>query len=253
MLQVGPMLAVSGGLFVVVAVAVCAAAGLGHARGVVTGSLRALAQLAVVSFAIVAIVESLVWTAAFLVVMLAVATGTSARRMKATGWRGLWAALPIAAGTVPALGLLMATGAVPPRGIVVVPVGGILIGGAMTATTLAGQRIRDELRLRHGEVDAALALGFLPREAIRLVCLPAASRALVPALDQTRTVGLVTLPGAFVGMLLGGATPVEAGAVQLVVLVALLAVESIAIAMVVELAAAGLLQASARTGPISGI
>lgn len=245
MLQVGPMLAVSGVLFVAIAGAICAFAGLGHARGVLTASLRAAAQLAVVSFAIVAIVRSLVWTAAFLVVMLAVAAGTSARRMKATGWRRLWAALPIVAGAAPALGLLTATGAVPLDGLALVPVGGILIGGAMTATTLAGQRIRDELRLRHGEVDAALALGFLPREAVRLVCLPAASRALVPALDQTRTVGLVTLPGAFVGMLLGGATPVEAGAVQLVVLVALLAVESIAIAVVVELTAAGLLRGPA--------
>ncbi|GGW06809.1 hypothetical protein GCM10010264_29740 [Streptomyces globisporus] len=48
---------------------------------------------------------------------------------------------------------------------------------------------------------------------------PAASDALPAGLDQTRTVGLVTLPGAFVGLLLGGASPVEAGAVQLFVLV----------------------------------
>ncbi|MFI6743032.1 ABC transporter permease [Nonomuraea sp. NPDC050451] len=32
----------------------------------------------------------------------------------------------------------------------------------------------------------------------------------MPALDQTRTVGLVTLPNAFVGMLLGGASPAVA-------------------------------------------
>ncbi|MGH8826491.1 MAG: ABC transporter permease, partial [Jiangellaceae bacterium] len=53
----------------------------------------------------------------------------------------------------------------------------------------------------------------------------------------TRTVGLVTLPGAFVGMLLGGASPVDAGAVQLFVLVALLAVESIAVLVTIELVA----------------
>ena len=32
----------------------------------------------------------------------------------------------------------------------------------------------------------------------------AAGQALIPALDQTRTVGLVTLPGAYVGVLLLG-------------------------------------------------
>jgi putative ABC transport system permease protein len=66
----------------------------------------------------------------------------------------------------------------------------------------------------------------------------------VPGLDQTRTVGLVTLPGAFVGMLLGGATPVEAAAVQLVVLVALLMVQSVSVVVVVELVARGKLGAS---------
>jgi putative ABC transport system permease protein len=61
--------------------------------------------------------------------------------------------------------------------------------------------------------------------------------ALVPGLDQTRTVGLVTLPGAFVGMLLGGATPAQAAAVQLVVLVSLLLVQSVAVLVVLELVA----------------
>ncbi|GID97213.1 ABC transporter permease [Amorphoplanes digitatis] len=51
----------------------------------------------------------------------------------------------------------------------------------------------------------------------------------------------MTLPGAFVGVLLGGGTAVEAGATQLLVLVALLAVKVIAVAVTVELVAAGLL------------
>ncbi len=173
--------------------------------------------------------------------MFGVAAWTSGNRMKA-GRRGWWAALPIAAGAVPVFGLLLAVGVVDPRGIVLVPIGGILLGGAMTATTLAGSRALDELATRRGEVEAALALGLLPRDAIKEICRPAAAHALVPALDQTRTVGLVTLPGAFVGMLLGGATPVEAGAVQLLVLVALLAAEAVAIAAAVEVVAGGLLR-----------
>jgi ABC-type iron transport system FetAB permease component len=35
----------------------------------------------------------------------------------------------------------------------------------------------------------------------------AAARALAPAIDQTRDVRLVVLPGAYVGLLLGGASP----------------------------------------------
>ena len=91
------------------------------------------------------------------------------------------------------------------------------------------------------EVEAALALGFPPRDAVLLVCRPAAGQALIPALDQTRTVGLVTLPGAFVGVLLGGASPLAAGITQLFVLVGLLAVETVAVVATVETVARGLL------------
>jgi putative ABC transport system permease protein len=45
----------------------------------------------------------------------------------------------------------------------------------------------------------------------------------------------VTLPGTFVGLILGGATPEEAAATQLVVLLALLAVELSAGLLLAEL------------------
>ncbi len=54
----------------------------------------------------------------------------------------------------------------------------------------------------------------------------------MPPLDQIRTVGLVTLPGAFVGALLGGGTPLQAGAAQLLVLVGLLATDVVAVWLV---------------------
>jgi len=241
MVEVGPALAVAGVLLVAVAMVASRLGRLGHETAVAGAAIRATLQLGLVSVAVAAIVSSLLWTAAFLALMFAVAAGTSGGRMRA-GRRGWWAAVPIAAGAIPVFGLLIAVGVVAPRGIVLVPIGGILLGGAMTATTLAGIRTLDELTARRGEVEAALALGFLPRDAIKEICRPAAATALVPALDQTRTVGLVTLPGAFVGMLLGGASPVQAGAVQLLVLVALLAAETVAIAAALEVIAAGLIR-----------
>ncbi|MFE9959713.1 ABC transporter permease [Micromonospora sp. NPDC005299] len=130
----------------------------------------------------------------------------------------------------------------PLRGIAILPIAGILTGGAMTATSLAGWRFNDDLRARRREVEAALPLALLPRDAVLLVCRPAAGHAVIPALDQTRTVCLVTLPGAFVGLLLGGASPLTAGITQLFVLVGLLAVEAAAIVLTVELIARGRLR-----------
>ncbi len=66
---------------------------------------------------------------------------------------------------------------------------------------------------------------------------PSAKEALAPGLDQTRTVGLVTLPGAFVGVLLGGGTPLEAGAAQIMVLIGLMAAQAITTAVLLRLIA----------------
>jgi putative ABC transport system permease protein len=119
----------------------------------------------------------------------------------------------------------------------VLPVAGILIGGAMTATYLAGRRMMDDLSTRRGEYEALLSLGFTEPAAVRELCRPSLPAALHPALDQTRTVGLVTLPGAFIGVLLGGGGPIQAGATQLLVLIGLLASETTAIIVVSELIA----------------
>ncbi|RLV72984.1 ABC transporter permease [Streptomyces rapamycinicus NRRL 5491] len=207
-----------------------------RSREIAVAGVRAAAQLAAVSLVITWAVTSSAGLAAFLVVMFGVAVRTAGRRL--TSNRTWWlTAAPIAAGVVPTVAALLLTGLVPTKGLVLIPISGILIGGALTVTVLAGRRALDELELRRGEVEAAMALGLLDRDARLEIARPAASDALLPGLDQTRTVGLVTLPGAFVGMLLGGASPLMAGAVQLFVLIALMAVQSIAVAVTVELIA----------------
>ncbi|MFF3952138.1 ABC transporter permease [Streptomyces sp. NPDC001890] len=238
LLPVNITLGVVLALLLAAAATVAALASLGRSREILLAGLRAAVQLAAVSLLIGWVVRSLPPLLGFVALMYAVAVRTAGRRItrNRTWW---WAALPIAAGVVPVVALLLLTGLVPVRGIALIPVTGILIGGALTATVLGGRRALDELTSRRGEVEAGMALGLLDRDARLEIARPAASDALLPGLDQTRTVGLVTLPGAFVGMLLGGASPVQAGAVQLFVLVALMAVQAVAVTAVLELVARG--------------
>ncbi len=222
-------------------------AGLGRPSGVVTASARAVAQLAVVSLVIGVVLRSLWLTAAFLILMVTVAAGTSARRITGTlrpvSW---WTVLPIVCGVGSALGSILLSGVMPLTPVAVLPAGGILIGGAMTATSIAGRRMTEELMSQRGSYEAALSVGLSRRDAVTVVARDAAGLALVPGLDQTRTVGLVTLPGAFVGVLLAGASPVQAGAVQVLVLIGLLLVQAIAVTLTVELISAGLLPVGGR-------
>lgn len=244
----GPALGAVLALFVVLGAAVLWLGELGRGRAIVSAALRAVTQLAAVSLVIVAVLRSGWWTALFVLLMFVVAAVTSARRIGVPP-RGVGLpAVAIGAGVVPVLVAVLAAGVLPLRPVAVVPIAGIVIGGAMSATSQAGRRALDELETRYGEYEAALALGFTPRLAALEICRPSASQALIPALDQTRTVGLVTLPGAYVGVLLGGAGPVQAGVTQLLVLIGLLAAEAVSVLVTVQLVAAGRLSRAARPG-----
>ncbi|MEV0279013.1 ABC transporter permease [Streptomyces sp. NPDC050610] len=259
----GALLPVNATLGAVLAVLLVAAVGVtalarlsdgrgrGYARAIATSGVRAAVQLAAVSYVIGFVIRSVPLLLAFIALMFLVAVRTSGRRVTDNGtwW---WTAVPIGAGVAPVVVALLLTGLVPLKGIALIPITGILIGGGLTATVLGGRRALDELHVRRGEVEAGMALGLLDREARLEIARPAASDALLPGLDQTRTVGLVTLPGAFVGMLLGGASPVLAGAVQLFVLVALMAVQAVAVAVVLELIARGRIHREGAGGASRG-
>nr|WP_282099542.1 ABC transporter permease [Arthrobacter sp. E3] len=187
--------------------------------------LRAFVQLSAVAVVIALLSNSGAWAFTFVAVMFLVAVWTCGHRVAP---RGRWwlAAVPLAAGVVPPAVLLFAVGVLPFQALAIIAILGQQIGGAMSTVTLSGRRVRDELELRKGEVEAAVALGMEWREARMLVGQPVAGEAVLPSIDQTRTAGLVTLPGAFVGMILGGATPLDAGLIQLLVLISLLLVNS---------------------------
>lgn len=80
-------------------------------------------------------------------------------------------------------------------------------------------------------------LGFDDRAARLLVLDNTAIDALIPGLDQARTVGLVTLPGAFIGVLLTSGSALQAGAVQILVLIGLMLSQACAVAVTIELLA----------------
>lgn len=206
-------------------------------RETVTATLRAGVQLAVVSLVITAALSSLWWSLLFSLLMLVVATRTSAKRIDAKGTEVLWVGAAIAAGVLPVLLLVLGSGVIPFNGAGLVPTAGIIIGNTMTAATLTGRRAYDELSSQYGSYEAGLALGFESKAASLLVIQPSAREALTPNLDRTRTVGLVTLPGAFVGVLLGGGTPLEAGAAQILVLVGIVAAQAVTSAVLLRLVA----------------
>ena len=225
---------------VVVAVALSRAGRLGLERELAVSALRAAVQLAAVGAVVTLVFENAGLAAAFVAVMLGTATFTSGRRLRGVPdapWR---AGAAIAAGAATGIAPMLLTGAFSTEPRELIPVAGILIGGAMAATSVTGRRLAEHVGDDLAGIEARLALGVPVRESVAHAVRGAATTGLIPLLDQTKNVGLVTLPGTFVGLVLGGATPAEAARVQLTVLLALMAVEVVAALAVARLVVAGL-------------
>ena len=193
-------------------------AGVGLGWAPLSALARASVQLTLLALLLRGIL-SVPWTVvAFLALMLTTASWTSAGRLREL-WHGRRAAVSgVLAGAAVTLVLVFALRLVDLEVRYLIAVAGIIIGNSMSAATLAGRNFLRGVRHRRDEVEAWLSLGATPAQAHLELGQEAVRESLLPSLDQTRSTGLVTLPGAFVGALFGGASPAEAAQFQLVVL-----------------------------------
>lgn len=195
--------------------------------------VRGAVQLAVISVILSGIITNPVWIACALLVMFAVASVVAGNRL---GWSLhslVVTSTSIGAGVVVALVVVFATGALELSARYALAIGAIVIGNAMSVATLTGRMFTTAVVTHWDEVEGWLALGAAPRRATQSLARRAVFDALVPSIDQTKTTGLVVLPGAFVGAIFGGISPLEAGRFQIVVLSAIMAAGAITAVLVV--------------------
>lgn len=189
--------------------------------------LRGAVQLAVIALVLRGVLTNGWWVAAALAVMFTVAASTSTRRLGFSWHRLAVVSGAMVVGVVVAVGIAFVTGALAFTPRYALALGGIIVGNSMSIATLAGRRLFLGVHDRWDEVEGWFALGATPLTATAVIRREAAFEALVPTIDQTRTTGLVTLPGAFVGSIFGGASPLDAGRFQIVVLACVLTAGSI--------------------------
>ena len=200
--------------------------------------LRSFLQLSAVGFVIRAIFESdsLAFVVALLVAMVAFASVTARRRAAAVPGALVPIAAGLSVGATATIGLVVAVGIFEADARSLVPVGGMVIGNAMTATAVALNRLADEMHRGAPELEAALALGATARQASAPLVRRSLSSGLIPLIDQTKTTGVVFFPGTMVGMLLAGAEPFDAVRLQLILLYVLLGAVAMSSLLAVTLA-----------------
>jgi putative ABC transport system permease protein len=191
--------------------------------------VRSFVQLTAIGYVIKLIFDqdNLAFVLALLAVMVsfgALTARSRAKRVPGVFWP-LVIALSVAGATT--LGLVVALGIFKPQARYLVPVGGMVIGNAMTASAVALNRLGDEMSDGRSRIEATLALGATAREAAAPVVRRALRSGMITLVDSTKTTGLIFFPGTMVGMLLAGANPTDAVRLQLILLYTLLGSVSI--------------------------
>jgi putative ABC transport system permease protein len=210
-------------LMMVLVVGAALASGVRLVRLGLTATARTFGQL----LAIGVILEwvfgrsTWLWIITVLGVMTLIAGWTGSGRVERR-LRGTGPALTIILACVLAATLLYVTevvlGVGGPSARYLIPLGGMILGNAMTAGSLAAQRFHDDLRTEREVVQAALCLGASPAQATGRITRRALLAAMTPILNAMMIVGVVKLPGMMTGQMLGGSAPFVAAKYQIVVM-----------------------------------
>jgi putative ABC transport system permease protein len=187
---------------------------------------RMLVQLLAIGYVLIYIFESdNYWIiAGVLTVMIAVASWIAVRPLGASrrrSWPNSLVAIGIASVLILALVTQVVIGVEPwfsPR--YVVPLGGMVVTGAMNAVSLAAERFQSETARDEPLLEAR-------RSAFKT--------ALIPITNMLFAVGVVSLPGMMTGQILSGVSPLIAAKYQIIVMTMFFGTGGIAAALYLQL------------------
>ncbi|MDH6098139.1 iron export ABC transporter permease subunit FetB [Anabaenopsis sp. FSS-46] len=100
----------------------------------------------------------------------------------------------------------------------VIPLAGIVLGNAMNAAAIAGERLVSTLNSQYVEIETHLSLGATPHQAVSQYRKQAIRSAFLPTLNQMMLMGMVAIPGITTGQLIAGISPLDAVYYEIVII-----------------------------------
>ncbi len=197
-------------------------------REMIAVSLRATAQLILISLILLPVFHSH-WTVQAGLILAMLFLGALIARERG---RRIPRALPIAAVSLglsygPVIALFLLIGALDLLPNLVIPISGMLIGNAVRTVGLTYHRAFGDFESHQPMLEAMMLDGASYPEALRIPAQATLKTALLPRLDALKTLGIVHIPGAMAGMMMAGAAPLEAAGYQLMIFFGIVAVSAL--------------------------
>jgi putative ABC transport system permease protein len=183
-----------------------------------TGAARAILQLLVMGSVLMAVfaVDSRLLDSVVVSGMVLAAAVIASRRTGVDGGFAICLAAVLAAALLVILPMTL-LGAFDRVSSFLIPISGMVVGNAMNSTALSVERLEREMEGGRKVIEALLALGLPPAEAVRRAVEGSVRASLIPSMNTMKSMGLVHIPGLMTGMLLTGADPVDAAVMQAVI------------------------------------
>ncbi|MEA5597214.1 ABC transporter permease [Rivularia sp. UHCC 0363] len=86
----------------------------------------------------------------------------------------------------------------------VIPLAGVVLGNAMNAAAITGERLVSTINASHMEIETHLSLGATPQQAIQQYQKDSIRAGLIPTINQMMIIGMVTIPGFMSGLIISG-------------------------------------------------
>ncbi|KAB2952398.1 iron export ABC transporter permease subunit FetB [Heliorestis acidaminivorans] len=201
-------------------------------KDLLVGTIRAFIQLFVIGYVLQLIFDlrSLTGILFILALMILVASQNASQKSsflpRSIALTYILGALLFA--EITTMGLLLILQIVPVEPQYIIPISGMIIGNAMIAAGLTLSRLQSELASQKGLILTALALGATGRQAASSAIKQALRAGMSPTIDSMKTVGLVQLPGMMTGLIIAGASPIEAVKYQILIILVITASTAIA-------------------------
>ncbi|MFH1373462.1 MAG: iron export ABC transporter permease subunit FetB [bacterium] len=208
------------------------------AREMALGSVRTFIQLIAVGYALELIfsLESLWLMGVVMMVMIVVGAQAASGRIKKLSGAFPVTLVAMVIGSLFTLATMLLLDIIPLQSRYVIPLAGMIISNSMNASALSIDRLMSDVVDNRLAIETALALGKDWPTASGRFRRQAITTGMISTLNFMKTVGIVALPGAMTGMILGGAEPLEAVLLQVIVAYMLLSAVTITSVVAVQLA-----------------
>ena len=188
-------------------------------KEIIISVIRAIIQLIVVGYLLNYIfgLKSPIFTTFLLIFMTYNAAYNAAKRGKGVKNGVLISFISITVGTTSTLVILVFSGVIKYEAYQIIPIGGMIISNAMVAMGLSFKQMSSAFKNKREEVETKLSLGADILPASVEIIKDSIKTGMLPTIDSTKTLGIVSLPGMMTGLILAGTPPVNAIKYQIIV------------------------------------